>query len=100
MKRTLKLGLNAFLTCLILSSCSSCKNFDWTARPWVGDSTKSHLVNEEGQSIRCNEPEFDRIVCFDEANMAELVAEIARINKKAGKKASKELIKIKSIEKK
>jgi len=97
MKKTLKLGLNVFLISLILSSCSSCKKFNWKAKPWVGDSGSSRLVNELGQTIMCNEPKFDRMTCFSEENIAELVAEIKRINSKAGKAISKEVKRLDKI---
>lgn len=99
-KKTLRLGLSAFLICLTVS-CSSCKDeFNWSPTPYVGDSDNQQIVREDGSTLRCDEPRFNKIVCLDEDDVSSLVAEIRRINKKAGKKAVKELQRVKRLQKK
>jgi len=86
---------------LLLVSCSSCKDkFEWNPSPYVGDSLNSRIVREDGSSLRCDEPRFNKIVCLDETDITDLVTEIERINKKAGKKARKELRRVKELQKK
>lgn len=67
-----------FVTFLV--SCSSCKKFDWTPRPYVGDSTNQELVNVEGETVRCDQPAFDSFTCFDPENLAALKTAIDQIN--------------------
>lgn len=69
-----------FVTFLV--SCSSCKRFNWDARPYVGNSVDQELVNAEGETVRCDQPAFDSFTCFDPENLAELKTAIDRINSK------------------
>ena len=85
----LKIPKNVLLGYVIfLVSCSSCKDFDWKPDPYVGDSTTTSLFNAEGEVIQCEQPEFDRMTCFDEANIAALKTAIEEVNgvKKKDKK--------------
>lgn len=73
-------ALLLFVTFLV--SCSSCKRFNWEARPYVGDSTNLELVNAEGETVRCDQPAFETFTCFDAENLSELKTAIDRINSK------------------
>jgi len=99
-KKTQRLGLSALLIFSIVS-CSSCKDeFNWNPSPYVGDSEQSRIVRADGSSLRCDEPRFNKIVCLDEKDTSDLVAEIRRINKKAGKVAEKHLKRVKDLQEK
>lgn len=90
MRKTPLNALNAFLICLIASSCASCREFKWEARPYVGDSKNSQIMNRESEVIRCDEPRFDEMTCFDAENIAELKTAIDQVNnKKLRKKLQK-----------
>lgn len=83
----LKSALLVCATSLILSSCTS---FDWEAKPWVGDSKSSLLINYLGETIRCDQPAFDTMTCFDPDNIAELRTAIEKIeNRKVRNKIKK-----------
>ena len=84
-----KIRKNVLLICAIglIASCSSCKKFNWSPEPWVGDSTNHQLVKYTGETVKCDQPAFDKFTCFDENNIAELKAEIDNINNKKVKKA-------------
>ena len=84
-----KLGL-VVLVIFLTVSCSSCRDFEWEARPYVGDSTSQSLINGNGESVRCDEPAFDEMTAFDADNMAELIAAIDQVNMS---KKSKEKLK-------
>lgn len=60
----------------------SCTSFDWDAQPWSGHSASQSLVKYTGEIIKCDQPEFERMTCFDEINMAELKTEIDRVSSK------------------
>lgn len=76
---------------LLLSLTSCGEDFDWTPRPWVGDSVNQELINQQGEVIKTDEPRFDEMTCFDPANIAELRTAISQIeNKKKRKKAMEE----------
>lgn len=101
MRKTLRLKLSVLLTSFLLISCSSCKDdFSWNPKPYVGDSLNSQIVREDGSSLRCDEPRFNKIVCLDEKDITDLVVEIAKHSKKAGKVAKKKLRRVKELQKK
>lgn len=101
MRKTLRLGLSVLLTSFLLISCSSCKDdFSWNPTPYVGVSDKQRIERADGSFLRCDEPRFNKIVCLDEKDITDLVTEIERINKKAGKRAKKELRRVKELQKK
>lgn len=76
---------------LFATSCADA--FNWEPRPYVGDSATQSLINAESHSIRCDEPRFDQMTCFDPQNIAELRSAIGQVkgvdNKKEAKKAMK-----------
>lgn len=86
-KRTLKLGRLLFVTFLV--SCASCRRFEWNPRPFVGDSQNEFIINAEGKTISCSEPEFDTFTCFDPANIAELKFAIDRVRSNKDRKRLK-----------
>lgn len=79
------------LKLVLLLSLTSCGDqFDWTPRPYVGDSVTQSLINSTGETVRCDQPIFDTMVCFDPANIAELRTAIGKIeNDKRREKAMK-----------
>lgn len=86
----MKLSKKKILLSVLLVSAISCGKFDWEPRPYVGDSETSSVFNAEGQSIRCDEPLFNTITCFDAENIAELKSAIDQVNnKKVRKKLQK-----------
>jgi len=65
---------------VVFVGCSSgCRRFKWTAKPWSGDSKHQQLVNPEDVKIKCDQPAFDKMTCFDADNMAELKTAIDRV---------------------
>lgn len=84
------LGLFAiFLT----TSCASCKkDFDWSPRPYVGDSVNEQIVNGEGEVVTCSQPIFDQYTCFDPDNIAELKTAIDQVEKKSVRKKLQEAV--------
>jgi hypothetical protein len=98
-RKTPKLERNVLLIfSALLVSCSSCKGkFKWDPKPYVGNSIDSTIIREDGRSLACNEPAFDRIVCLDEEDVASLAVEIDRHSAKAGKVVRKEIRKIKKL---
>lgn len=82
MRKIQKNVLGVFAICLIASSCASCKSFKWDARPYVGDSIEQQLINSKGEEIRCDQPAFDEMTCFDAENIAELKTAIDQVNNK------------------
>lgn len=89
MRRIQKLGPLVFG--IFLVSCSSaCKKFDWDPRPYAGVSDIQAVMNEKGETVRCDQPAFDEMTCFDAANIAELKSAIDQIqNKKLRAKLKK-----------
>lgn len=85
----------AALVIFLTVSCSSCKDFDWEARPYIGDSKQERIVNAQGEAIMCDQPVFDTFTCFDQDNIAELIAAIdqLKLSKKAHKKVKQMFIK-------
>ncbi len=82
---------------VLFVSCSSCKKFDWEPRPYVGDSPNLQLVNEFGENIKCDQPAFDEMTCFDAENIAELKSAIdqvkdSKLRRKLQKSFSRSLI--------
>ena len=76
------------MSVICLVSCSSsCKNFEWEPRPYSGNSLKQTIESDIASDIRCDEPAFDEVTCFDAANIAELITAIGEVkNKKLRKK--------------
>lgn len=95
MKKTL---LNVLNVCVIFLavSCASCKKFEWDPKPYSGDSKHSQLVYYTGETVKCNQPLFDEMTCFDADNIAELKTAIDKVNmsKKQRKKVNNILNKI------
>ncbi len=79
MTPTLKNVLSACAIFLIASCSTGCKNFKWEAKPWLGDSVHQQLVNPENEKIKCDQPAFDTMTCFDPENIAELKSAIDRV---------------------
>lgn len=81
---------------LILFSCASCNDrFEWDAKPYAADSKAQHLINKNGETVKCNQSAFDDFIAFPSQNIADLKAEIDRINKKHGnKKMQREIDKV------
>lgn len=78
--------LNVFVICLI----SSCTSWDWNPNPYVGVSDKQLIERENGEVIKCDQPAFDRVVCFDEEDIASLKSAIDEVkNKKLRKKLNR-----------
>lgn len=77
------------LLSVLLVSATSCGDFDWEPRPYVGDSETSTVVNAEGQSVRCDAPDFNEFTCFDAENIAELKSAIDQVNNKSVRKLLK-----------
>jgi len=98
-KKTLKNVLNVCVIFLVASCGTSCKKFDWDPKPYVGDSTKQQLINFNGETVRCDQPEFDTFTCFDPVNIADLKTAIDKVNmtKKQRKKVNKLFNKIKPL---
>lgn len=94
--------LSVLAICLIAVSCSSCRDFDWEARPYIGDSKQERIVNTQGESVMCDQPVFDTFTCFDEDNIAELIAAIdgLKLSKKNEKKVKEMIIKYFIMDKK
>jgi len=89
MRKIRKLG--PLVLGIYLSSCTTaCKYFDWEPRPYVGVSANLELMNIQGETIKCDQPAFDRMTCFDEENIAELKSAIGQVeNKKTRKRLQK-----------
>lgn len=81
---------NLILLSVLLVSATSCGDFDWEPRPYVGDSKTSSIVNAEGETITCSQPLFDTITCFDAENIAELKSAIDQVNNKKAQKKLEE----------
>jgi len=75
MKKILRCVLNVS----VILSLSSCTSWDWEPDPYVGDSVNQLLVRESGETIQCNQPAFDRVVCLDEKDFSDLITEIDNI---------------------
>ena len=91
MKKTLNFGLKLSVICLV----SSCGTFDWEPNPYTGNSLKQELVREDGSTISCAEPAFDRIVAFDEEDISALKTAIDQVkNKKLRKRLSNKFSKL------
>ena len=82
MKKILRLGLNVCAIFLIVSCGTGCKSFDWDPQPYSGDSINQELVKYDGAVIKCSQPLFDEMTCFDSQNMADLKTAIDKINMK------------------
>lgn len=86
----------ALIVCgiFLVVSCTSCKKFSWSPSPYVGDSVNSQILRAgDGFTIKCDQPEFDRITCFDEEDIISLKNEIDKVNDKKANKKLKDLIK-------
>ena len=79
MKKILKLALNVCAIFLIVSCGTGCKEFDWTPEPYSGDSSKQELTSFNGVVIKCDQPAFDEMTCFDSQNMADLKTAIQKV---------------------
>lgn len=66
---------------------TSCQNFSWEARPFVADHATQSIYRDADQlEIKCNDPSFDNYIAFHIDNIAELKAEIDRVNSKKDRK--------------
>lgn len=88
-----KLKTHVFALSVCVTFLSSCTSFDWEPRPYVGDSPNSQLINEQGETVKCDQPIFDTYTCFDAENMAELVSAIDQIDDKSVREKAQKALK-------
>lgn len=77
MRKTIRLGLSAWMICLTVS----CSRFSWEATHYVGDHKNGQIISQY-EKLKCEEPRFEDFVCFKADDIAALHAEIAKINKR------------------
>lgn len=64
----------------LLVSCASCRRFDWQIHAWSGDHENQQIVDANGVTVKCDQPDFSTYTCLGPENLADLIAEIKKIN--------------------
>ena len=78
MKKILLLGLSV-LTIFLIVSCTGV-DFKWEAHPYVFDITEEKIIDAEGGYIHFSDIVIEDFIAFPSQNIADLKAEIDRIN--------------------
>jgi hypothetical protein len=66
---------NSIILLLLIVVAASCSHegIDWNPDFYVGDSHNQQIINEEGITIMCDQPEFNKYACLSEDKVKELI---------------------------
>ena len=78
MKRILLLGLNVWLSSLMIS-CATTPQWEWKADPYEPNISQMEVVSGTGKTVKCYEAEFSGFTCFPYQNIEALKVEIKKM---------------------
>ena len=77
------------LSALVVLTIGCQHKFNWESHPYAADHLTETIHDKDGNQIKCMEQAFDDYICFHYDNIAELKAEIERINRVISRKKIK-----------